>query len=81
MNSEDIVKKVYLSGIKSPSRRGRQLGRWKDKVREYMSERGATRGGGLEQARREFLEREKWRLFSHGHSLGDIPGGSEVSEL
>ncbi len=31
----------------------RKLGRWKDKVKEYMSERGASRGTGLEQAMRD----------------------------
>ncbi len=65
---------------KVPSRRGRPLGRWKDRV-EYMSERGATRGGGLEQARRECLDRERCRLFCRGHLLGDVPGRSEGSEL
>ncbi len=52
MNSEEFVKKVYVSEIKCPYRRGRPLGRWKDRVKEYISERGATRGEGLEQARR-----------------------------
>ncbi len=35
MNSEEFVKKVYVSGIEDPGRRGR----WKDRVKEYMSER------------------------------------------
>ncbi len=52
-----------MSEIKGLSRRKRPLGRWKDRVKEYMSERGATRGGGLEQARRKCLDREKWRFF------------------
>ncbi len=43
MNSEEFVKKVYVSEIEGPSRRGRPLGRWKDRVKEYMCERGATR--------------------------------------
>ncbi len=50
-----------MSETEGHSRRGRPLGRWKDRVKEYMSERGATRGGGLEQARRECLGRERWR--------------------
>ncbi len=41
---------------------GMPLGRWKTRVKEYMCERGATRGGG-DQARRECLARGKWRLF------------------
>ncbi len=27
--------------------KGRPPGRWKDRVKEYMCERGATRGGGM----------------------------------
>ncbi len=59
-----------MSETKGPSRRGRPLGRWNDRVKEYMSERGATRRGGLEQARRECLDKERWRLFCHGHPVG-----------
>ncbi len=32
------------------------LWRWKDRVKEYMCERGATRRGRSEQARRECLD-------------------------
>ncbi len=49
MNSKEFVKKVHVSEIKGPSRREKSLGRWKDRVKEYMSEIGATRGGGLKQ--------------------------------
>ncbi len=34
MDSEEFVKKVYVSEIEGPSRRGRSLGRWKDRVKE-----------------------------------------------
>ncbi len=69
-NGEEFMKKVYVSEIENPSRIGRPLGRWKDRVMEYMSERGSNRGGGLKQARRECLDRERWRLFCYGHPLG-----------
>ena len=36
-----------------------------------MCERGAIRGEGLDQARRECLDRERWRLFYFGHTLGE----------
>ncbi len=49
------LKKVYVS----PNSRGRPLGRWRDKVKQYMCERSATRGGGLDQVRRECLDRER----------------------
>ncbi len=50
-------------------------------VKEYMCERGATKGGRLDQVRSECLDKKRWRLFCCGHSLGDLYGGSEVSEL
>ncbi len=38
MEYEESVKKVYRSSVEGPNRRGRPLGRWEDKVREYVSE-------------------------------------------
>ncbi len=39
MENEDFVKKVYWSSVEGPNRRGRPLGRWEDKVKEYVSEK------------------------------------------
>ncbi len=36
-----------LSSVEGPNRRGRPLGRWEDKVKEYMSERGIRDKGGV----------------------------------
>ncbi len=47
MEHEEFVKKVYQSSVEGTNRRGRLLGRWKDRVRGYVSERG-VRGNGLE---------------------------------
>ncbi len=44
--SEEFVKKVYMSESVGPNSRGRPAGRWRDRVKEYMCERGATKGGG-----------------------------------
>ncbi len=44
-------------------------------VKEYMRERG-VRGNGLERARRECMDRERWRSFCLSH-----PFGSEASKL
>ncbi len=71
MGSEEFVKKVYMSESVGPNSRGRPPGRWRDRVKEYRCERGATRGGRLNQAKRKCLDREKWRLFCHGHPLGE----------
>ncbi len=56
------------------------LGRWEDRVKEYVNERGVS-GNGLEWARRECMDRERWRSVCRGHPLGDASGGSEASEL
>ncbi len=40
MDNEEFVKKVYRSSVESPNRWGRPLGRWEDRVKEYVSERG-----------------------------------------
>ncbi len=72
MGSEELVKKVYVSEIVGPNSRGRPPVRWRDRVKEYMCERGATRGGGLDEARRECLDRERWRLFCLGQPLGRL---------
>ncbi len=40
MENEEFVKKVYRSSVEGPNRKGRPLGRWEDKVKEYVRERG-----------------------------------------
>ncbi len=47
MKTGEFVKKLYVSEIKGYSKRGRLPGRWKDRVKEYMSERGVSQGEGL----------------------------------
>ncbi len=64
------MKKVYVSYSVGPNNKGRPLGRWKASVKEYMRERGVNRGGRLDQARRECLDRERWRFFCYGYLLG-----------
>ncbi len=36
MENREFVKKVYLSSVEGPNRRGRPLGRWEDMVKEYF---------------------------------------------
>ncbi len=43
--------------------------KWTDRVQEYVKERGEESLRNLEQARRECQERERWKLFCHGHPL------------
>ncbi len=65
MENEEFVK-VYLNSGEDPNRRGRLLERGRDRVKEYVSEKG-VRGNGLEWARRECMDRERWRSVCHGH--------------
>ncbi len=69
MGSEEFVRKVYMSESVGPHSKGRPPGRWKDRVKEYMCKRGAPRAGRLDQARRECLDRDRWRLVCCGHPL------------
>ncbi len=70
MGSEEFVKKVYMGESVGNNNRRRSPGRWRDRVKEYLCERGATRRGGLDQVERECLDRERWRIFCCGHPLG-----------
>ncbi len=56
MENEEFVEVYLCSSVEGPNRRGRPLGRWEDRVKEYVSERG-VRGNGLEWARRECMNR------------------------
>ncbi len=71
MGSEEFVKKVYMSESVGPNSRRRPPGRWRDRVNEYMCERDTTRRGELDQAKKEHLDKERWRLFCCGHPLGE----------
>ncbi len=58
MKSEAFPKKVYLSSVVGPNRRERPLGRWEDRVKEYVGEKG-MKGIGLEWARSKL---RGWKL-------------------
>ncbi len=80
MENEEFDKKMYQSSVEGPNRRGRPLGRWEDKVKEYMSEREA-RGNGLEWARKECMDMERWGSVCCGHPLGGRFRREKASEL
>ncbi len=40
MENEELVKKVYLSSVEGPNRRGRPLRRWEDRGNEVMESEG-----------------------------------------
>ena len=51
-------------------RRGKPVVKWKDRMKEYMHGRIPDRGGEIELARMECVDRERRRLFCRGHHLG-----------
>ncbi len=77
-------KRVYESLTEGRGVRGRLPVKWINRVEEYWRESGQERGGGslrnLEQARRECQDREKWKLFCHGHPLVGAPRSRRRNE-
>ncbi len=69
--STEFVKKVFVREGVGPNSIGRPSERLKDRVKEYMCKKDATREGRLNQARKECLNRERLRLFCCGHPLGE----------
>ncbi len=65
----NLLRRCISSSVEGTSRRKRPLGRWEDRVREYVSERGVSRIR-LEWARRDCMDRERWRFVCRGQSLG-----------
>ncbi len=47
--------------------------KWRDRVQEYVRERGGGSSRNLEQARRECQDRERWKLFCRGHPVVGAP--------
>ncbi len=68
MGNEEFVKKVYMSESVGPNSRGRSLWRWRDRVKEYMCETGATRGEGWIKQRRSAWTERGGHFFA-GHPL------------
>ncbi len=66
---KEFMKRVYETEIEGPNMGGRPLGRWKDRVEEYLGERGINGREVLAVARRECWDRKRWRLFCNGHLL------------
>ncbi len=72
MGNEDFVRKVYLVNVEGTNRMGRPLGRWEDRVKEYVS---GVSGNGLEWARKECMDRERQRSVMPP-PLGMLPEGA-----
>ncbi len=69
MEGSKMTRRVYMSEIEGGNVRGRPPVKWRDRVQEYVRERGGESLRNLEQARRECQDRERWKLFCCGHPL------------
>ncbi len=63
--------RVYMSEIEGGNVRGRAAVKWRDRVQEYVREKGEGSLRNLEQARRECQDREMEALL-----LWPSPSGS-----
>ena len=48
--------------------------KWENIMLEYVREMGERRRIGLEHARKECKNRNKWRLFYRGYPMGKLRG-------
>ncbi len=62
MEEGKMTKRVYVSEIEGGSVRGRPPVKWRDRVQEYVREKGERSLRSLEQARGEFQDRERWKI-------------------
>ena len=46
--------------------------KWEDRVLQYVRERRERRMRGLEHARRECKNKDKWTLLCHGYPQGGV---------
>ncbi len=80
MEEGKMTGRVYMSETEGGNVRGRPPVKWRDRVQEYVRERGEGSLRNLEQARRECQDRERWRLFCCGHPLVGAPRSRRQNE-
>ncbi len=80
MEEGKMTRRVYVSEMEGGNVRGRPPGKWRDRVQEYVRERGVGSLRNLEQAR-ECQDRENWKLFCHDHPLVGDPMNRSQKEL
>ncbi len=76
-----MTRRVYVSEIEGENVRGRPPVKWRDRVQEYVKERGEGSLRNLEQAKGECWDRERWKLFCCGHPLVGAPRSRRRNEL
>ncbi len=72
---------MYKSEFEGPNRIGRPCGRWKDRVEEYLGERGRNGRGELEPARGCIRVGRGGDFSAMATPARDVPSGSKVLEL
>ncbi len=72
MENEEFFK-VYLSSVEVPKRRGRPLGRWEDRVKEYVSKREMRERGKEGKGKKE-LKKGKKKEGKEGEELRRVAG-------
>ncbi len=80
MKESKMTRRVYVSDIEGGNARGRPPVKWRDRVQEYVGERGERSVRNLEQARGECQDRERWKLFCLGHPLVGAPRSRRQNE-
>ncbi len=68
-----MTRRVYVSEIEGGNIRGQSPVKWSDRVQEYVRERGKRSLRNLGKARGKCRDRERWKLFCHGHPLVGAP--------
>ncbi len=61
MEEGKMTRRVYMSETEGGNVRGRPPVKWRDRVQEYVRERGEGSSRNLEQARRVCQDRERWK--------------------
>ncbi len=75
-----MTRRVCVSEVEGGDVRRRPPVKWRDRVQEYVRERGERSSRNLDQARRECQDRERWKLFCRGHPLVGAPRSRRQNE-
>ncbi len=80
MEEGKMTRRIYRNEIEGGNIRRRPPVKWRYRVQEYVRERGERSLRNLEEARRECQDRERWKLFCHGHPLVGAPRSRRQNE-
>ncbi len=80
MEENKMTRRVYMSEIEGGNVREQPSVKWRDRVQEYVRERGEGSLRNSEQARRECQDRERWKLYCRGHPLVGAPRSRRQNE-